>query len=109
MNHAQEITIALVLSCFCGILVGFICIFTDNAVWGGVSALTLGVISRFFVKERTILKSSMFVVGEVFSTFIPGNPFTAVGFVLVWLLPLLGIFIIGSRAGRIWAVCPKSD
>jgi hypothetical protein len=51
----------------------------------------------------------MFVVGEAFSTFIPGRPFAAAGFVVVWLLPLLGIFILGSRAGKAWAFHPKSD
>jgi hypothetical protein len=109
MNHAQKITIALVLNCFCGILVGRICIVTDSAVWGGISALILGVISAIFVNEGTILKACMFVVGEAISTFIPGRPFAAAGFVVVWLLPLLGIFILGSRAGKAWAVHPKSD
>lgn len=109
MNHAQKITIALVLNCFCGILVGRICIVTDGAVWGGISALILGVSSAIFVNEGTILKACMFVVGEAFSTFIPGRPFAAAGFVVVWLLPLLGIFILGSRAGKAWAVHPKSD
>ena len=109
MNDAQKITIALVLNCFCGILVGRICIVTDSAIWGGISALILGVISALFVDDGTALKACMFVVGEAFSTFIPGKPFAAAGFVVVWLLPLLGIFILGSRAGKAWAVHPKSD
>ncbi|PYK95833.1 MAG: hypothetical protein DME36_00620, partial [Verrucomicrobia bacterium] len=100
MNDAQKITIALVLNCFCGILVGRICIVTDSAIWGGISALILGVISALFVDDGTALKACMFVVGEAFSTFIPGKPFAAAGFVVVWLLPLLGIFILGSRAGK---------
>src|SRR5208283_2461595 len=102
-KNTAALALALVSSSLCGALASYICVTADNVAWGALSALSFGIISGFLFARYLRSTAFAFVVGEVLSFFIPmHDPFGQAGFVLVGLLPILGIFVAGSLIGNVF-------